>query len=93
MRKLLFFSRVAFICNLCFLATFIMQYTTWIAAPALTSTIIIMGNFLALLINFCVNICYGVVLIKNKHELFKLPRWLIFANFLLFLLQLTLLLK
>lgn len=93
MRKLLFFSRVSFICNVCFLVTFLMQYTSWIPVQVLTSTILILGNVFALFVNFGVNICYGIALLNRRAVLLQFPRWLIIANFLFFIIQLILLLK
>ena len=93
MRKLLFFSRVSFICNVCFIVTFLMQYLSWIPSLFFSSTIVILGNFLALLVNFSVNCAYGFLFFVNMKKLLVIPRWLIIANFLFFVLQLTLLLK
>lgn len=93
MRKLLFFSRVAFICNVCFLVTFLVQYTTWLPALFLSSTILILGNVFALIMNLGVNVFYGILLLSRRTELLQLPQWLIIANFLIFIVQLILLLK
>lgn len=93
MQKLLFFSRVAFICNLCFILTFLMQYTSLVPAPVLASTTIILGNVMALLVNFGVNVFYGILLVNRRELLSNIPRWLVIANFLFFVIQLILLLK
>jgi hypothetical protein len=93
MRKLLFFSRVAFICNVCFLVTFLMQYSSWIPTEVLSSTILILGNVFALFVNFGVNIFYGIFLLNKRALLLQFPRWLVIANFLFFMIQLILLLK
>ena len=93
MQKLLFFSRVAFICNVCFLVTFMMQYTSWLPVQVLSSTILILGNVFALFINFIVNVTYGIFLLSKKALFLQIPRWLVIANFLFFIVQLILLLK
>ena len=92
MLKLLFFSRVAFICNVCFLLTFILQYSTWLPSQALSSTIIILGNVFALFLNLVVNILYGIMMI-NHRSLHDIPRWLMIANFIFFIIQIILLLQ
>ena len=91
MRKLLFFSRVAFICNVCFLVTFLMQYSSWLPSHVFSSTLLILGNVFALFMNFGVNVFYGILLL-NRKELLEIPRWLIISNFLFFIIQLILLL-
>ena len=93
MRKLLFFSRVAFICNVCFLVTFLMQYLSGFAETVLSSTIIILGNVFALFMNFGVNVFYAILLINRRSLLLEIPRWLIIANVLFFIIQLILLIK
>jgi hypothetical protein len=93
MQKLLFFSRVSFICNVCFVVTFIMQYVSWLPEMIFSSTIIILGNVFALFVNLVVNLAYGFLLITGSKKLLLIPRWLIIANFLFFVVQLTLILK
>ena len=85
-----FLSKLAFICNLCFLVTFIIQ---WIPHPPegeLVSTVIILGYVVAAVINVVVNIWYAFLLFSNKPLRNIVPVWLIIVNFLFLIPQLIL---
>ena len=85
---LTFLSRVAFICNLFFLATVVLHFQPYVSDPAAVSTIVIMGYFLSLfLFNPVVNIAYLVLLLRGKKIVDIVPRWLAIANFIFLLLQ------
>jgi hypothetical protein len=43
MARLLFFSRVAFLCNICFLSTFLVRYVPALKEGFFVSTIIVIG--------------------------------------------------
>ena len=73
--------------------TFLMQYLDWLDSPILSSTIIILGNVFALIVNFGVNVAYSILFVNRRAWLLEIPRWLIVANFLFFIVQLILLLK
>ena len=92
MRWLLFLSRIAFICNLFFLLTVLLQWRNLGGNDAVTSTIIIIGYVFAILVNPLVNIFYLFMLIRKKPVFQKLPKWLVLANFIFLLLQLQYLL-
>ena len=87
MRKLLFFSRVAFICNACFLVTLLFHYIPGLPNNGISSTFIIMGRLLSIAITSILIIAYIIVLLTSK-TLFKyVPAWLVLTNFLFFVLQ------
>jgi len=89
MRWLLFLSRLAFICGIFFLLSISLLIRNWTKDEAVTSTIIIIGYFIGLIIVPFVNLCYlGVFFIKRKLSVY-VPVWLITAN-LFFLLILIL---
>ncbi|MDQ3682592.1 MAG: hypothetical protein M3352_05910 [Bacteroidota bacterium] len=92
MRWLLFLSRIAFICNLFFLLTVLLQWRNLGGNDAVISTIIIIGYVFAILVNPLVNIFYVFMLIRKKPLLQRLPKWLVLANFIFLLLQLQYLL-
>lgn len=93
MHKVLFFSRVAFICNLCFVVTAFMHYLPRLSNGWLTSTVIILGNTMAIGINILMNILY-IASIAGKRGLTRLvPRWLLVANFVFLILQIILLVR
>ena len=89
MKRLLFLSRIAFICNLFFLLTVVMHWSAFFENQAIVSTIIIIGYMLAVFIfNPIVNIAYITLLLLHKKLPVIVPRWLVFSNFVFLLLQL-----
>jgi len=93
MSSLRFFSRVAFICNLCFLGALIVLRIDHPPDGELISLMIVIGFVLAVVINVIVNLCYGIALLRRKPLRNFIPLWLIIANFLFLIPQLILLLR
>ena len=90
MRWLLFLSRVAFILNLLFLVSALLQWRQFIADKAVVSTIVIGGYFLAVFVfSPLVNIMYGAQVLLKKNLFQVVPRWLVISNFLFFVLQIV----
>ena len=87
MRWLLFLSRLAFICGICFLLSFSLLTQDWIKDENLKSTIITIGYLMGMIILPLVNLCYLLVLIVKGRLKEFVPLWLIIVN-LLFLLTL-----
>ena len=83
----LFFSRVAFICNICFLIAFSVQLTHWIKNEQLTSTIILIGYVMGFIINPFVNLSYLFTALISRKKLAIVPAWLITANILFLVIQ------
>lgn len=82
-----FLSKVAFICNLSFLAAL---FILWMDHPpdgGLVSLIILMGFVLSAIFNAIVVLCYAFLLLTRKPLKPLLPFWLIIANFLFFIVQ------
>lgn len=86
-RWLLFFSRVAFICNICFLITFSVQMTDWIKNKDITEMVALIGYVMGFIINPLLVICYLVVFIFSRKRLKTIPSWLITANILFLVIQ------
>ena len=93
MPKLLFLSRVAVICNLCFLITFLMHYIPFVSNGSIPSTIIVLGNVVSIVINVLMNAVYILILLAGKPLIRYVPVWLIATNFLFFIFQVILLIK
>ncbi len=93
MPKLLFFSRVAFLCNICFLVAFLMHYMSTAYNGVVPATIIILGNVLAILINFMLNILTILLFLAGRVRMAGVPVWLISINFMFFVLQVIFLMK
>jgi uncharacterized BrkB/YihY/UPF0761 family membrane protein len=87
MRKLLFFSRVAFICNIFFVICFSIQLTNWIHDEQLKSTIVILGYVLGIPLNVVINLIYLVLFAGRKKFWQTVPSWLITANIIFLVIQ------
>ena len=88
MRWLLFLSRVAFICNLFFLLTVLLQWRNLIGDERVASTVVIIGYFFAVFVfSPIVNLSYGFTLLRRKPLFTFVPRWLVLTNFIFLLLQ------
>ena len=87
MKKLLFLSRLALICNLLFLVCLVFQRTPGITASQdMKGLIIILGWFISPLLNLGANIWYLILLVHRK--LIQLPGWLVVTNLLFLFFQL-----
>ena len=91
MNKLSFWHKLAFIANLCWLATWVFKYYP-IPKGDLQSTIIITGLITANIVNFLVNLVTCILWLQKKLT-GKVPRWLIIANFIFVIAQLYSLIK
>jgi len=90
MRWLLFLSRLAFICGLCFLLSLSLRIRNWTHDETISSTIIIIGFVIGLLVVPVTLLCYLGFLIARKK--IPVPIWLIISNVIfLFILMLYLL--
>lgn len=80
MRWLLFLSRLAFICGVFFLLSISLLIRDWTRSETISSSVIILGYFIGLIIVPVVNLCYiFVFLIKRKLAVY-VPAWLVTAN-------------
>jgi hypothetical protein len=80
MKWLLFLSRLAFICGLCFLLSLSLLIRNWTNDDAITSTIITIGFVMGLIIVPFTLLCYiGLSLMGKK---LGVPAWLIVSNIL-----------
>ena len=84
---LLFFSRVAFICNVCFLIAFSIQMTDWIKNEDITSLVALIGYVLGFIVNPILNLSYLILFLFSRKRLRMVPSWLITANILFLVIQ------
>jgi hypothetical protein len=92
MKLLRLLTKVAFICNICFLLTSLVQ---WLPNPPegeLVSVIIILGYVLAILVNLLVNCWLFALFMVRKWPKAHFPAWLLIVNFIFFIIQLFLIL-
>ncbi len=87
MDKLSFWHRLAFIANMCWLATWFIRYYNFIPRSGLQSTVIITGLITAIIVNFLVNLCTCLYWFQKKLA-GKVPRWLVIINFVFLIAQL-----
>jgi hypothetical protein len=87
MRRVLFFSRVAFLCNICFLLAFSIQLTNWVKNEELKATIIMVGYVMGFIVNPLIVITYILVFIIARNKLKQIPSWLMTANILFLVIQ------
>jgi len=90
MRLLRLLSRVAFICNICFLLASLDQYLPNPPEGQIISTIIVLGYILAILVNVVVNGWILVAWAFRKRPL-DIPRWLWIINLIFLVVQLVIL--
>jgi hypothetical protein len=96
MQNLIFFSRVAFICNVCFVLVWVMKYYPHLeqGQPGeFVSLVLILGILIAFLLNIVVNVFILVFILQRKAVWKRFPAWLIIANFLFLLPQIILFIK
>lgn len=86
-------SRVAFICNICFMLAVLILYVNKPPKGEIVSIIIVLGYVLAVFVNVIVNFCYAVRLLARKPLREFIPLWLMIANFIFLIPQLILFLK
>lgn len=84
---LLFLSKVAFICNICFLIAFSIQMTDWIRNQDISSTIALIGYLMGFIINPVLVFCYFVLFVISRKKLRIIPSWLLTANILFLIIQ------
>jgi hypothetical protein len=91
-RWLLFLSKLAFICNLAFLVSFVFRITNLLSNYDIKAYIIIIGWLLSVIVNPVVVFIYLLVFWVKRNSLAIVPVWLIVMNILFLFLQLVFLL-
>jgi hypothetical protein len=86
-KYLLFFSRVAFICNICFLIAFSVQLTDWIKNEDISSMVALTGYVMGFIINPLLIVCYIIFFVVSRRRLKAVPSWLRTANILFLVIQ------
>ena len=90
-----FFSKIVFICNLCFIAAVILRWVEnankkkgnfdgAIKLQPLESTIVVLG-YSAIIFNLIFNLVLLIIFLLKKEQ--HLPKWLIWFNFLILITQ------
>jgi hypothetical protein len=90
MQKVLFFSRVAFICNVCFVLTWLLRYYPSLQMDHGVATIVVLGIVVSGILNLVVNVAVIIALLTKKNNRNHFPYWLIIVNFLFLIVQIIL---
>ena len=90
MRLVRFLSRVAFICNICFLVATCSRWLPALPDNAITSDIIVLGYLVSVLINILVNLIVLVLFFIGKGKAAAIPMWLLVVNLIFFIGQILL---
>ncbi|SEP48357.1 hypothetical protein SAMN05660816_06760 [Niastella yeongjuensis] len=96
MQSLIFFSRVAFICNVCFVLVWVMRFYPILEegrSDDLVSLVLILGILIAFLLNIVVNGFILAFWLQRKPVWKHLPKWLLITNFLFLFPEIILFLK
>lgn len=89
MGLLRFLSRLAFICNLCWLLVSFSQWLPKFPDNAITSNIIVLAWIGGSLLNILLNTILLLLLLVRRLRKSGIPIWLMIVNFIFFALQLT----
>ena len=92
MRWLLFLSKLALLCNLAFLVSFVFRFTSWLDYQDIKAYIIIIGWVLGIIFNPLVVVCYLLFFLLKRQKLAPIPAWLMVTNVFFLFLQLIYLL-
>lgn len=88
MHRVALLAKVAFICNLSFLACLFFQRWAPDGKSVMVSMLAILGLVLGMwLINPLSNVANGIVLMRRKSLFPAVPRWLAITNFFFLILQ------
>lgn len=93
MPQLTFFSRVAFLCNVCFLIAFLLRFAPGLKEGVIVSTVVTLGLVVAIVLNAVINLIYLFIKLNRKPVSKFVPLWLVITNFLFFVFQAILLFK
>lgn len=88
-----FLSRVAFLCNCCFLLVLAMLFKRELPQGGMLSLLLILGFLLAVFFNAVVNLCYLVLLLLRHPVHVRIPVWLMVTNFLCLIPQIVFIAK
>lgn len=93
MFKLLFFAKVTLLCNICFLVTFALRFIPALEQGVVTSTLLILGNIIAIVFNILFHLIWLFMLLTGRSLRGVVPVWMIAVNFIFLIIQIILLVK
>lgn len=93
MNRLVFLARITILCNIVFLVTYLLHFVPALENGIVTSTILILGNILAIVFNILFHLFCLIALMLSKWKTLPVPAWMMVINFLFLVLQIILLIK
>ena len=86
MKILLFLSRIALLCNICFIIAEIMRYSSALQLNHVYSTVVVLG-YLSIFLNLVLSVALVIIFATRRQNLDSFPRWLLIINFLFLIAQ------
>jgi hypothetical protein len=86
MKILIFFSRIALLCNICFIIAEIMRYSDDLQLNPVYSTVVVLG-YTSMILNVLLAITILIIFATRRQSLNSIPRWLLIINFLFLIAQ------
>jgi hypothetical protein len=87
------FSKMAFLCNMCFLMATLMQFFHFHVQGEMVATIIIIGYLVAFFVNLVANLWALLLWYKKELRNLQIPQWLLYSNLFLLIPEFILLIK
>ena len=87
MKWLSFLSKLAFICNLCFVFCLLLRYSNLELNEEINNLLIILGWVMALVINIFYFLVTLVALSRKRYSRDAVAPWLVTANFILLVVE------
>lgn len=81
MKWLSFLSKLAFICNICFVLCFLLRYSNLELDEEINGLLIIIGWFMAIIVSVFYFLITIIAVARKRHTKAEIPAWLIIANF------------
>lgn len=88
MKWLSFLSKLAFICNICFLFCFLLRYSNLQLDEELNGLLIIIGWFMAIIVSLFYFLLTFIAIARRRHAKADIPAWLIITNFVFMVVEL-----
>lgn len=80
MKWLSFLSKLALICNICFVLCFLLRYSNLELDEELSGLLIIIGWFMAIIVSIFYFLVTIIAVARKRHAKADIPAWLIITN-------------
>ncbi|MBI1779857.1 MAG: hypothetical protein HYR66_00540 [Sphingobacteriales bacterium] len=81
MKWLSFLSKLALICNICFVFCFLLRYSNLELDLEMNSLLIIIGWFMAIIVSIFYFLVTIIAIARKRHAKAEIPAWLVIVNF------------